>query len=62
MSSAYEHQGDDPHIPTNAALGTSRWPQAHPAYQGSLDKRKCLAVEAILTPLCHLELATVHDE
>ena len=57
---AYEHQGHDPHILTDAALGTSRWPQAHPACQGSLDECKCLAVEAILTPLHHSELATIH--
>ena len=61
-SSAYEHQGHDPHIPTNAVLGASRQPQAHPACQGSPDECKCLAVEVISTPLHHLELATIHDE
>ena len=61
-SSAYEHQGHDPHIPTNTALGTSRQPQAHPACQGSPDECKCLAVEVISTPLRHPELATVHNE
>ena len=62
MSLTYGHQGHDPHILTDTALGASRQPQAHPACQGSLDEHKCLAVEVILTPLHHPELATVHDE